>query len=82
VFALVNRLCVLAILIAGILVYALSERDSLPGMIALILSVADREQRLIFSFAALFPLAMTMALIWKTKEAIFGSVFDKPPRSG
>jgi hypothetical protein len=27
-------------------------------------------------FFALLPLAMTMALIWKTKETIFDSVFD------
>jgi hypothetical protein len=81
-FASVNRVCVLAILIAGILVYAFSEREALPGVIALILSVAEREQRLVFSFAALFPLAMTMALIWKTKEAIFGSVFNRPVGDG
>jgi hypothetical protein len=30
----------------------------------------------LLTFFALLPLAMTMALIWKTKETIFDSVFD------
>jgi hypothetical protein len=30
----------------------------------------------LLTFFALLPLAMTMALIWKTKETIFNSVFD------
>jgi hypothetical protein len=36
---------------------------------------ADRAGGLLLIFFILLPLAMTMALIWKTKEVILGSVF-------
>ena len=35
----------------------------------------DRGGLLLLVFAGLLPLAMTMALIWKTKEVILDSVF-------
>ena len=67
----------LAILLFLALAYIVMVRDArLPAALgALFLRLQDYGPWLL-TFLALLPLAMTMALIWKTKEVIFDSVFS------
>lgn len=54
----------------------LSQVKVLPQRIIDLLRVADEIGLWFMLFLLLIPVATTMALIWKIKEAIFGGVFD------
>ena len=66
-------------LLAGVpsVIYGLLQIESLPGVLRLMLLTIDYERRWVFLFLLLLPVALTMTLIWKIKDAIFDSVFRR-----
>ena len=63
----------LLVLIAGYIL--MNQNPELPHLVALIAKWVARSNLWIVVITLLLPLAMTMALIWKTKEVILDSVF-------
>ena len=74
-FTAMNRWLLVALLFFCIVFIAFSQlpHPSLPA--GRILSFLSRASGLLLIFFILLPLAMTMALIWKTKEVILEAVF-------
>lgn len=63
-----------------LLAYFLFSRVTrLPRVLIEFLVIWDRFGQWIMLFLILLPIAMTMALIWKTKEVILASVFGSEP---
>jgi hypothetical protein len=59
---------------------ALSQLKTLPLYLQAVMIVLDRGSFWLLVLLVLLPLAMTMALLWKTKEVILDNVFGpKPP---
>lgn len=56
-------------------VISLSKQGLLPRTLLKALSQSETVHHLFFLFLTLVPVAMTMALIWKTKEVVFHAVF-------
>jgi len=75
----------LNLLVAMLFVTALSfalvnlPYDSLPAWLREARLIMDRASVWVLIPLLLLPLAMTMALIWKTKEVILDSVFNRHP---
>jgi hypothetical protein len=57
----------------------LGQFYTLPFWLGLVVSVAERGSLWFLILLVLLPLAMTMALLWKTKEVILESVFGTHP---
>jgi hypothetical protein len=74
-FTWVNQFLLSALLVLGALRVAIARIPELPKEFAAILALWDRGSLLVLALLGLLPLAMTMALIWKTKEVIMDSVF-------
>ena len=62
-------------LLFGIVALALQQTPHLPKMVGVILEILERASFWFLVLLVLLPLAMTMALIWKTKEVILEGVF-------
>lgn len=73
-----NRSMLLAVLLFVGLLMALSQVESFPDYFLGILNWLDQLRGWIVAVCLIPSLAMTMTLIWKIKEVIFSSVFDKP----
>lgn len=74
-FTAVNRwLVVIAVTLMVLFYYAIRSPGIVAQFAALLETVAQNRSLLIMPFI-LIALAMTMALLWKTKEVILGSVF-------
>jgi hypothetical protein len=56
----------------------LGQFHTLPRWLAILVAVLDRGSFWFLILLVLLPLAMTMALLWKTKEVILDNVFDAP----
>jgi hypothetical protein len=69
-----NLLVTLLLLVAGYI--ALAQVPVLPAGLAVVFDWLDRSSLWVMLLLTLLPLAMTMALIWKTKEVILDSVFS------
>jgi hypothetical protein len=68
-----NLLCAIVAICA---VYAiLQEINKLPNWLIDFLKLLELSKYWLLIFMILLPIAMTMTLIWKTKEVIFASVF-------
>jgi hypothetical protein len=68
-----NLLCALLAIVA---IYAILEQiNRLPNWLIDFLKVFYDSRHWLLIFMILLPIAMTMTLIWKTKEVIFASVF-------
>jgi hypothetical protein len=83
-FTSINRGLLLGLLIIAIAHFCLIRMHSLPVFLQLVALSLDRYGVWIMVFLVLLPMAMTMALIWKTKEVILESVFGVgrlPPHS-
>jgi hypothetical protein len=76
-FTRINRAVLGGLLFALSVIYGLLQIESLPGTLRLLLLTIDYERRWVFLFLLLLPVALTMTLIWKIKDAIFGSVFRR-----
>jgi hypothetical protein len=74
-FTSVNQILLLALLVVIGLRLGVARIPQLPHQFAPILALWDRGGMLLLALLGLLPLAMTMALIWKTKEVILDSVF-------
>jgi hypothetical protein len=68
------RLLIFTFVLALIYV-GLSHLERLPLWLGVLLAVLDRGSFWFLVLLVLLPLAMTMALLWKTKEVIMDSVF-------
>jgi hypothetical protein len=82
-FTNLNRLLVLIALLLTLVLVAISQLQILPAEIANLMELWERQSRsgwfvlnvLPVALLVLLPLAMTMALLWKTKEVILDNVF-------
>jgi hypothetical protein len=78
-FTRINRAVLGGLLFAVSVIYGLLQIHSLPGTLRLLLLTIDYERRWVFLFLLLLPVALTMTLLWKIKDAIFDSVFRRAP---
>jgi magnesium-transporting ATPase (P-type) len=74
-FTSLNHTLLLVLLLVLALQVSLARVPHLPQQISPILELWDRGVPWLLILLGLLPLAMTMALIWKTKEVILESVF-------
>jgi hypothetical protein len=74
-----NQYLLAALLIMAALYIALKRTPELPGLLERIATWVDSTSFVALIFLVLLPLAMTMALIWKTKEVILENVFGGEP---
>jgi len=74
-FTLLNRVLLLGLLLLAGLYIATTQIPGLPFFLRVIALVLERAYFWVLILLVLLPLAMTMALIWKTKEVILASVF-------
>ena len=74
-FTALNRNLILATVLLTFGYFVANQFESLPLWLATILSIIDRSSFWFLIPLVLLPLAMTMALLWKTKEVILDSVF-------
>jgi len=75
-FARFNHWLLLGLLAAVAIYFGLQQIYTLPGWMDSALDFLTEHGTWIVLFVILIPLAMTMALVWKTKELIFASVFN------
>ena len=75
-FAGINTWLLAALLLGVAAYFGLDQMYSLPAWVDRVLNFLTEHGPWIILFVVLIPLAMTMALIWKTKELIFASVFN------
>jgi hypothetical protein len=78
-FTTLNLNLLLATLVLVLLYVVLGQFYTLPFWLGLVVSVAERGSLWFLILLVLLPLAMTMALLWKTKEVILESVFGTHP---
>ena len=72
------NLWVLSATLVLVAVYlALQQMQNLPNGVLRVLAVMEVLRRWFLMFLVLLPLAMTMSLIWKIKEVVFASVFQR-----
>ena len=65
-----------ATLVAGSIYFSLGQFRTGPRWLGVIAEVSDRGGPWFLLVLVLVPLAMTMALLWKTKEVILDSIFS------
>ena len=78
-FTTLNLNLLLATLVLVLFYVVLGQFYTLPFWLGLVVSVAERGSLWFLILLVLLPLAMTMALLWKTKEVILESVFGTHP---
>ena len=83
-FTAINRGLLLSLLLLAAVYLCLAELPGLPVTLHVIALLLERYNSAALIVLVLLPLAMTMALLWKTKEVILESVFGTgpPPSSG
>jgi hypothetical protein len=64
-----------ATLLLALLYIGLGQFYSLPFWLGVVMNVIERGSLWFLILLVLLPLAMTMALLWKTKEVILDNVF-------
>lgn len=74
-FTAFNRGLLLALLLLAALFLGFTQLPNLPVQLRLVALLMERGGQWALILLVLLPLAMTMALIWKTKEVILESVF-------
>ena len=75
-FTALNRGLLAFLFLLSIAYAVLLHLSQIPLELGILVLWLNRLGLWLLTFFALLPLAMTMALIWKTKETIFDSVFD------
>lgn len=70
-----------ATLLLGIAYLVLARMHDLPLFLVAVMIVLERGSSWFLVLLVLLPLAMTMALLWKTKEVILDGVFGAKPSS-
>ena len=74
-FTAINRALLLGLLLLAAAYFGFTRFPDLPVRFQFILFFLEQSHHWALIFLVLLPLAMTMALIWKTKEVILDSVF-------
>ena len=74
-FTRLNLNLMFATLLLALIFVLLSRLRAIPPLLEVFITVMDRASLWIFMLLILMPLAMTMALLWKTKEVILDNVF-------
>ncbi len=74
-FTAMNRWLLVLLLLITVAYLGFSQIPQPPLPLGFVLYWLGRASKWLLIFLALLPLAMTMALIWKTKEVIYDSVF-------
>jgi len=74
-FTAMNRWLLALLLLLAVAYVGFSQLSQPPPSLGIFLFWIGRASKWLLIFFALLPLAMTMALIWKTKEVIYDSVF-------
>jgi hypothetical protein len=75
-FTALNRWLLALLFLLSLAYVALLHASQMPLEFGILILWLNRLGLWLLTFFALLPLAMTMALIWKTKETILDSVFD------
>jgi hypothetical protein len=75
-FTTLNLNLLLATLLLALAYVGIGQFHTLPLWLGVIASVIERGSLWFLILLVLLPLAMTMALLWKTKEVILDSVFS------
>jgi len=78
-FTTLNLNLLLATFISALFYFGLGQAQAIPRWLGIIASIMDRGSFWFLVVLVLLPLAMTMALIWKTKEIILESIFNTKP---
>ena len=78
-FTTLNLNLLFATLVLTLLYVVIGQFYSLPFWLGLVMSLVERGSLWFLILLVLLPLAMTMALLWKTKEVILESVFGTRP---
>lgn len=76
-FTMLNRVLLVTVLVLVIAYEALIGSPSLPKQLGLVIVWLERLRIWFVLFLVLLPMAMTMALVWKTKEVILENVFSR-----
>ncbi len=74
-FTALNRILLMTLLLLAAAYFCLAQLPDLPAILRILGLMMERYNLVGLIFLLLLPLAMTMALIWKTKEVILDSVF-------
>jgi hypothetical protein len=74
-FTLFNLNLLFLTLIIGVVAAIFRQMPHLPRLLGALAEMLDRGSFWYLVLLVLLPLAMTMALLWKTKEVILESVF-------
>ena len=74
-FTALNLNLLFATFLLVLLYFALAQIHELPSWLFLMVAVMERGSTWFLILLVLLPLAMTMALLWKTKEVILENVF-------
>lgn len=74
-FTAINRGLLLSLLLLAAVYLCFAQLPDLPIILRVVALLLERYRTWAMVFLILLPLAMTMALIWKTKEVILESVF-------
>jgi hypothetical protein len=74
-FSTLNLTLLSVTLVAALLYLGLGRLPTFPYWLGLVMSVMERGSLWFLIVLVLLPLAMTMALLWKTKEVILENVF-------
>jgi uncharacterized BrkB/YihY/UPF0761 family membrane protein len=74
-FTAFNRSLLVVLLLLSAAFLALAQIRKVPAGFEKIYNIADQLGPWLLLFLTLLPLAMTMALIWKTKEVVLDGVF-------
>jgi hypothetical protein len=77
-FTTLNLNLLLATLVLVLLYVVVGQFYTLPFWLGLVVNLIERGSLWLLILLVLLPLAMTMALLWKTKEVILESVFGAP----
>jgi hypothetical protein len=81
-FTRLNQTILLTIIAALPLWFVLRGASTLPRVVVEVMLLLERGgamlELMLWMFFLLLPVAMTMALLWKTKEVIMASVFSQP----
>ena len=75
-FTKLNLNLLFATLVLALLYVGLGQFYTLPSWLGLVIKVIDHGSLWFLILLVLLPLAMTMALLWKTKEVILDNVFS------
>jgi len=78
-FTSLNGVLLSVLFLTGIGYFSMSRVQSVPTTIAFILEFIGPVNEILLLFLVLLPLAVTMSLTWKIKEAILVSVFGDSP---